>query len=391
MNDLPEQLVQTVVGFLDKQGVSRVRQTCRSLCKSRAAWRNLAIRAWKDKDLIKSQDACVPAFVRTLHLSCSIFALHLVSIACFQNLEELSLCSARCHEEAFGKEWVFPPNLKRLTFSSCMAVDTALAHITQLPLESLRILRGTRIHTDGVRHIASLASLTRLDVKTDMAEDCLGLLQGLTGLRSLTLDSGAFAAELDLACLANLVNLEKLSLPLGHKSTDAGLVHLAHLSNLKDISLQDSFSITSIANLSRLTNLTSLNLAECLMMTDDGLACVANFANLQTLYLASCPKITSAGMVFIKDLKCLKELVLAYTSVCDQGLNSVSHITTLTDLDLSHLDEISDAGLATLINLKKLQVLDLQGCTLITEEGVKQLECLDLAFLNVNECPHVKP
>lgn len=387
--DLPEQLVQTVLGFLDKKGVCNVRQVCASLRASRAAWRYVSVKAWKNGEAANKQAVCVPACVRKLHFSCSAATRLLEPIRLFPNLEELRVCSQRYHDIVMLSNLLFHTKIKHLAFYDCAFLGFDMRYIAALPLESLAIARATRLKKKDFARIAKITTLTCLEVFNELEEGSLASLQGLTNLQHLALNSSTFSSEADLSFIASLVNLKKLNLWFGRKITDAGLVHLSTLVHLEDFSLNDSYRITSIASLSRLTNLQHLSLAECLMMTDAGLACVANFTNLRTLNLAACMQITSAALVHIKHLSCLVELILAYTSVCDRGLELVSQVASLTDLDLSNLDDISDAGLTHLVALRNLRALDLQACKWITNAGIQQIDHMELDFFNVDECPHV--
>lgn len=125
------------------------------------------------------------------------------------------------------------------------------------------------------------------------------------------------------------------------------------------------------------TSLCVLNLRCCWLITDSGLAMLANGSTARTLkklIIAECERITDYGLSCLQQMCCLEELNLAECgpAVTDIGGVAVASIPTLKWLNLSWLINISDVTLTAIAeHSQKLTVLDLTGCELITGEGVR--------------------
>ncbi|KAL6344694.1 hypothetical protein AAG906_002600 [Vitis piasezkii] len=125
------------------------------------------------------------------------------------------------------------------------------------------------------------------------------------------------------------------------------------------------------------TSLCVLNLRCCWLITDSGLAMLANGSTARTLkklIIAECERITDYGLSCLQQMCCLEELNLAECgpAVTDIGGVAVASIPTLKWLNLSWLINISDVTLTAIAeHSQKLMVLDLTGCELITGEGVR--------------------
>ena len=79
---------------------------------------------------------------------------------------------------------------------------------------------------------------------------------------------------------------------------DDGITVLSRLTNLTSLDLSDcNITDSGLAHLQNLTNLTSLDLTGCYTITDSGLAHLQNLTNLTSLDLSWCSKITDSGVL----------------------------------------------------------------------------------------------
>ncbi|XP_073055348.1 EIN3-binding F-box protein 1-like [Primulina eburnea] len=129
-----------------------------------------------------------------------------------------------------------------------------------------------------------------------------------------------------------------------------------------------------------LNSLESLNLQGCWLITDEGLAFLAEGSlcrTLKILNLAECDRITDFGLIHLKKMCCLEELNLAECGpkVTDNGGKfTVAAIFSLRILNLSWLVNVSDATLFALSEkCKNLEVLNLTGCELVSGAGIRAL------------------
>ena len=135
--------------------------------------------------------------------------------------------------------------------------------------------------------------------------------------------------------------------------------------------------------LRRLHHLVSLNLSECVEITDQGLAALHGLDYLTDLSLdrlgpyrertAHFPfvPLTDACLVHLQKRPRLENLALAGNRITDLGLARIATMTRLKTLDLS-VTEVTDAGLATIVGMKNLVQVNL-GATRVTAKGLAQL------------------
>lgn len=140
-----------------------------------------------------------------------------------------------------------------------------------------------------------------------------------------------------------------------------------------------------------------LNLLGCSLITDLGLASLANGSSSKTmkkLVLAECDRITDSGVSLLQRMRRLEELNLAECGpkITDIGGVAIAAIQTLKRLNLSWLVNVSDPTLVALAeNCPVLANLDVTGCELVTGAGVRSFAghgCLEVFVLpschNVN-------
>lgn len=156
----------------------------------------------------------------------------------------------------------------------------------------------------------------------------------------------------------NTPKLTSLNLSGCYQITDAGSSKLAHFRNLTSLDL--SRCSVTCQGLSELPKIRELNLESC-VINNQQLAELTNLTNLTSLRLSWCNKIT------------------------DQGLRAFSNLSKLNFLSLKGCEKISDNGLFALTNLTNLTHLDLEWNRKITDQGVIALTNLtNLTFLSIS-------
>jgi hypothetical protein len=172
---------------------------------------------------------------------------------------------------------------------------------------------------------------------------------------------------------------------LGHADGEA----VTHLKPLASIKSPESESQAFMADLTRLPQLSSLDLSFT-DVTDDGLAHLKVLTSLSELNLMH-TRITDSGLAHLKGLSNLSHLRLGdgfiaagfrveeslkplfdLPPITDAGLAHLEGLTNLSELDLS-ATEITDAGLVHLKALANLRSVDLRG-THITNAGAQELQ-----------------
>lgn len=163
-------------------------------------------------------------------------------------------------------------------------------------------------------------------------------------------------------------------------------------------SLKEKVTDEWLPNLKDLKYLESLNLAAN-EITRDGLVVLRNFPQLRNLDLSQCP-IDDAALVEVGKLRELRALNLLHTQVRAEGLEHLSGLTHLVELELgsaSPTDESSTDELGLVENdlrhlqqFPRLEKLRLRGIS-ISDAAVTFLEALPhLAELDLHHCPVLK-
>lgn len=120
-----------------------------------------------------------------------------------------------------------------------------------------------------------------------------------------------------------------------------------------------------IAAIGALSNLKSLKLTGCRLITDDSLTCIApRLSKLQELSLRWCTALTAKALSEVeRHLKALHILDLSYCSFGDEALSHVCRLPSLGTLVLACCSNIEDSGLCNPGNgCVALTKLDLSGC-----------------------------
>jgi len=157
---------------------------------------------------------------------------------------------------------------------------------------------------------------------------------------------------------------------------DRALSHIAHLKGVLDLKLDRSdASDEGVAHARDLPNLQKISASQCAF----GGKCFKEFAghkHLRYLRLPSCP-IRDENTQYFSALPCLQHLNLCHTSISDEGVRGLADCKSLIELDLSDNPKITDRSIKTLLNLKTLRVLNLAG-TSMTNKAALQLKALPL-------------
>ena len=214
--------------------------------------------------------------------------------------------------------------------------------------EDLEALEGLY----GLHHLIFLIG------DNNISDEGLRHLAGLTNLRTLVL-TGHKISDKGLEHLVNLTNLENLGLDFTQVTTE-GIARLPAGAHLRQLWLYGpSVKNSTLTRLDALTSLDTFYL-EHSGVTDAGLAPLARLSGLQVLSISDCPAITDAGLEYVRNLNCLKELILDRALVTDDGIQELRGLRKLTWLSLD-TTMIGDAGVACLANLSSLRYLNLNG------------------------------
>ncbi len=289
----------------------------------------------------------------------------LVGLSGLRRLRAVRLGGTGVGDEACAALGVLP-TLEDLDLRDCPVSDAGLASLVDLPkLKALR-LSGKNgecsVSDDGMEHVGKIKSLKVLAIDflwvseegleklkelkelqelylagTTIGNDAIGLLSQHPKLRKVRLAANQIDAE-GLALLGKLTQLETLDLSECLQVTDQATTALANLKNLKDLNLwRVNLSDDGIAPIGVLTALERLNLDNT-RLSDEGLGALAGLTELRFLHLGS-TLITDAGLVHLEQMSKLEDLIVTRTAVTQEGVDALQAKLPKTKIQLRYLGD----------------------------------------------------
>lgn len=190
-----------------------------------------------------------------------------------------------------------------------------------------------------------------------------------------------------IALLAQLPNIQHLDLSDFHYPID-GIIPFITTSALTSLDLCNCIQLTDagLAHVANLPNLNTLAIDCCSRVTSEGLAHLAALDNLHTLNMDGCYSLSDVGLGHLGALEQLRKLTISCCQITNAGLAHLFVITTLTHLTLGSLPLITDAGFAPIANLGNLvylRLFDLHGLDATAHiAGLPNLERLAFSMVN---------
>lgn len=265
------------------------------------------------------------------------------------------------------------PNLEQLTLMWIDISDNVVYDISKLNCLKGLCLRGCqRLTTDALTHVACLFNLQELNLQNN---PCIEMNDDV------------------LEQIAPLKNIEKLSIGDDHVNnilSDNGVATLAGFKKMKTLNLSHfawQFAGAGLGPLLSLHQIESLDLTGNAYVSDSTLQVIGCLQNVTSLALNRCEKISSNGLKHLRRLKLQNLSMAGCYRVNDQGLVSLSEISTLTSLNLSLCFTITDWGLSHLKKCQKLKNLDVSGCRELLGDGFEGFCDLPLSTLSLSGVP----
>lgn len=225
-------------------------------------------------------------------------------------------------------------------------VDEDLTILREFPKTESLSLHSCQIGDEGILHLANLCDLRTLYLtNTHITDDGLEVLGNMVRLTELDL-AGTSITGNGCTHLSEIATLSYLNLAISDVN-DNGMKHIKDLRHLESLSLIDT------------------------RISDQGLECLRGHGHLTLLSIDRCEMVTDAGLAHVAEISGLQELGLSSTSITDDGLRHISQLGSLKTLNLSGT-RVTDDGLRHLFGLD-LRKLDLSE-TNVTPEGMDRAE-----------------
>ncbi len=294
--------------------------------------------------------------------------------------------------------------LERLpSLTELVGEDLASVHLEDLPaLTSFRTC-GSR---SELLRLSGVPQLTAVQLVDYPMPSLINDLAELRDLKNLAWDYRQIWSQSSMRLpFGYWAELESLSLN-GPWVDDETLVEIVAAGKLTNVDLSHTeIGHPTLARLTALHHVASLNLGDVKAVDDDALARLAVHRNLKELTLRG-TSITDAGLRHLADLPALEELDLSQTLVTDaglmhlkrlplkylklnqteirgEGLQHLTGMTSLTTLELNHT-YCSDVGMKLLGQIVSLENLHLAE-TMITAAGLQHLHGMaNLQYVDVD-------
>ncbi|CAH8278611.1 unnamed protein product [Arabidopsis lyrata] len=235
--------------------------------------------------------------------------------------------------------------------------------------------------------IKPLPNLKRMDLRSSLLLKELPDLSTATNLQKLNL-SGCSSLVKPPSTIGYTKNLRKLYLG-GCSSLVELSFSIGNLINLKELDLSSLSCLVELPfSIGNATNLRKLNLDQCSSLVELP-SSIGNLINLKELDLSSLSCMVELPSS-IGNLINLKELDLSSLSCLVELPSSIGNATNLELLDLGGCSSLVELpfSIGNLINLKKLQTLNLRGCSKL-EVLPANIKLGSLRKLNLQHCSNL--
>lgn len=242
----------------------------------------------------------------------------------------------------------------------------AFPEITELRLVGGGGYRGANVTDDGLRQLASLKNLEKIDIGSmKMTGEGLKYLASLPRLKGLEIWGLQLTPD-GLRSLAEFEQLETLGLS-GHLPANVltnleGMQNLRYLSTLLQRSSQSNEPTLGDASLEPLRSLPALDAMTMIdvPLSDEGMRILAQMPGLKTLNLYDAP-ITDEGLKNLSGHPGMERLTLSRTDVTDDGIRHLAAWKSLKEIGLGDNKNITGTGLQYLSNRNAIEQVKLVG------------------------------
>ncbi|XP_073475702.1 F-box and leucine-rich repeat protein 13 [Aquarana catesbeiana] len=467
VSQLPQKAILKIFAFMDLIDLARSAQVCRSwkiITQNSFLWNSIDFSSVrhriKDRFVANILRKCRPYVIRlNLRRCSSLLWSTFKGIGECKNLQDLNLSECpNLNDEAMKVVIEGCPALLYLNLSHTEITNTTLRVMSRylLNLQYLSLaysrkftdkglqylgsgkgchkviyldLSGcTQISIDGFRYIAAgCGSLQHLKINDmfTLTDSCLiTLLEKCHNIASVSLLGSPHLSDAAFKVLTHGKKLVKIRIEGNNRITDASIKAISRsCPSLNHIYLADCQKITDISlkAISSLKNITVLNVADCIRVSDPGvrqvlegpsgikikelnltnclrvsdlslLRIAQKCHNLNFLSLRYCENVTDSGIELIGNMSSLISIDLSGTSLTDQGLTALAAQSKIKELSISECLGISDIGIQKFCHQSKdLELLDISHCLQVTNNTVKTVAfcCKMLTSINVAGCPKI--
>ncbi|CAL1538996.1 unnamed protein product [Lymnaea stagnalis] len=336
------------------------------------------------------------ASLRAINKNCqNLQYLSLAFCSKYSDRGLLYLATGKCHDK-----------LQYLDISGCLQVVTP---------------EGFQNLADGCPNLLSLV----LNEFPTLLDECIMIItEKCPRIHTISLLGCPLLTDESIKRLALNKSLQVLKVDGNHRISDASMKLIGkNCPDLHHVYLADCQRLTdtTLKSLSACKNMTVLNMADCVRISDAGVRYLTEgpaASKLRELNLTNCVRvgdmamvnlhkrchsltylnvnfcehISEAGIELLGQMHSLVALDISGCNCGDQGLSALGHNSRLRDVVVSDNSNITDLGLQKFAQQSKdISRLDLSHCVNLTDGAIKNLAfcCRMLTVLNLSGCKHV--
>ncbi|KAK2141506.1 hypothetical protein LSH36_1090g00105 [Paralvinella palmiformis] len=438
ISNLPLKVAVKVFSYVDISDLARCAQVCRSwkvITQSSLLWNKLDLTQVRhrvtDKVATRLLGKCRPYLIHLNLRACdSITSSTFYAIRECRNLQDLNLSECPAINDdtlkmvAEGCKILLYLNVSHndITDASLRVISKSCGNLQYLSLAFCRKftdkgmsylshgkcakrlvyldLSGClQITPEGFRSLGEGCSFLQSIVLNEMYtldDFCIqALSEGCKQLKYISVLGSSNLSDEAFKALAGEKKLQKLKIESNQKITDATFKLIGkNCPELHQLYMVDCQNITdaSLKSLAACKNLTIINFADCVRITDVGVRHIVDSAcgsKIQELNLTNCIRVGDIALVNIHK-RCHR---LAYLNVnfCEHiseaGIELLGQTHSLTSLDISGCN-CGDQGLSSLGNNVRLKEVSLSECVNITDLGLQKFaqQCVEIERLDLSHC-----
>jgi hypothetical protein len=264
-------------------------------------------------------------------------------------------------------------NLRLLNLSQCYDF-TALEKLIALTNLEVLDLHGMNFDSKGMRAVYSLTKLTQLDLSGPVHDEDESIYND---------------KDKTLLGISKLSNLTYLNLSEQIKVTTEVMIEIGKMSKLHNLSLNECTSAVDDSTLkdcmAGLSNLTKLDLTECTDITIKGISQLTKLVQLKNLFLEGIFNVDDKCVRLISNMSSLATLSLSSTGISESSVIYLSKLTNLLILTLSDT-KINGSTIRRISTLPKLRMLSINSCNIKSGDLSSLSTSKTLCHLSVNRC-----
>nr|XP_015208118.1 PREDICTED: F-box/LRR-repeat protein 13 isoform X3 [Lepisosteus oculatus] len=432
LSQLPRRAALKIFTWLGIKDLARCAQVCRSwkmLTQNSSLWSQINFSSEKyriaDGTVVRLLQKYRPFVIHLNFHGCS--SLQWPSFQCIsecRNLQDLNLSECTSvNDETMRLVLEGCPTLLYLNVSCTGVTNGTLRVLARccLNLQYLSLAYCRKFTDKGLQYLATGKGCHKL-IYLDLSGCTQAVVSKCHLLRTVSLLDTPHPSDTAFKAIAEVCKLKQIKIEGNSRMTDTSWkafcksspclshIYAADCPKITDISLKaigalKNLTVLNVADCIRVSDtgvrylvegpsagkIRELNLTNCVRVSDVSLLRIAQRCNkLTQLSLCYCEHLTDSGIEWLSGLSSLIHIDLSGTNIQDQSLAALGNNTGIKKLTVSECLWITDVGIEKFCKqVRDLECMDVSHCISLTDQTIKALAfyCRTIISLNISGCP----